>query len=113
VRDSIDLVKLDGNHLGKEGFVSVVHHTTPLNDIHRRVFHESFSSPPRVVWMWEVVTVEDCNDICASVELEKVIEVVGFGLRAWDIGDSELWVLFFHLCQFRLERFDWLWCVVN
>lgn len=63
--------------------------------------------------MWEVIAVKDCNDISASVESKEVVEVVCFGLGAWNIDDGELWVLFLHLHQFGLERFDGLWCVVD
>ena len=63
--------------------------------------------------MREVVAVEDCNDISAGVEFKEVIEVIGFGLGAWNIDDGELWVLFLHFYQFGLEGFDGLGCVVD
>ena len=63
--------------------------------------------------MWEVITIEDGNDISTSIEFEEVVEVIGFGHGAWDVGDGELWVSFFHFCQFGLKRLDGLWCVVD
>jgi len=113
VRHCIDLVKLDGDHLGKEGLVGVVYHATTLNDVNRRIFHKALSGPTRVVGVWEVIAVEDGDDISASVELEEVVEVISFGFGAWDVCDGELWVLFFHLHQLGLERLDGLWCVVD
>lgn len=78
MRDCINLIKLNRNHLGEEGFVCVVNHTTSLNDINRRISHEALSGPTRIVRMREMITIEDCNDIGTCVELEEVIEVVGF-----------------------------------
>lgn len=109
----IDLIELNRDHLGKECFARVIDHTTALDDIHRRVFHEPLSGPTRVIRMWEVVTIEDRNDVGTCVELEEVVEVISLGFGAGDVGDSELWVLLLHLSQLGLERFNWFWCIVH
>lgn len=87
MRHCVDLVEFNRNHLGKECFVRIVDHTTSLDYIHRRVFHEPLGGPTRVVRMWEVITVENCNDIGTCIELEEVVEVVGLRFGAWDVGN--------------------------
>ena len=67
MRDSVDFVKLDRNHLGIEA-IRIVDHTAPLYDIDCSIGHEPLGGPARVVRVWVVVAVEDADDIGAYIE---------------------------------------------
>ena len=60
VCNRVDLVKLNGNHARKEGFVGVVYDTAALHDV-CLLLEEAFGRPADVVRMRAVVCVEDSS----------------------------------------------------
>lgn len=75
--NGIDLVELNGDHLGKDVLVRVVDHAASLNNIDCGVGDEALGGPARVVRVREMIAVKDGGDVCASIESEKEVEVVG------------------------------------
>lgn len=65
MRDGINFVKFDGNHFRQERFVRVVDNAASLDDVWL-VFLEPLGCPARIVWMWEMVGVEDTNVLCVA-----------------------------------------------
>lgn len=113
VRNSVDFVELDGDHLCKDILVRVVNYTATLHDVDGGVGDETLGGPARVVWVWEMVTVENGSNVGASVKSEKEVEIVGFGFGPNYLDHSQQWVSGLHFKQFSLEWFNWLWCIVD
>lgn len=113
VRDGVDLVELDGDHLGVEAFVGVVDNAASLDDVDTFVCEEALSCPARVMWMGTVVAVKDANDIGIRAEIEEVVEIVGFGLGAWNLNDPEILVLLWQKSKLALQGLDGLGSVVD
>lgn len=111
--DGVDLVKLNGNHLGPEAFVGVVDYTSTLDNIHCGIGKESFGSPSWVMWVGAVVAVKDANDFRIRPQTEEVVEIVGFRLGTRHLDDSQVLVLARKLGQLTFERFYRLGCVVD
>lgn len=113
VRDGVDLVELDGDHLGVEAFVGVVDDAASLDNVDGLVCEESLSCPSRVVRMRAVVAVKDSNNIGIRTEIEEVVEVVGLGLGAWNLDDPEVLVLLWQKSKLALQGLDRLGGVVD
>jgi hypothetical protein len=89
----IDLVKLDGDEAGEEGFVSVVNDATTLDNV-GLFAKEPFGCPSDVVRMRAMIGVEDTREVrWVSVVGEEVVEIVGLRGRVWDFDDLEMDVL--------------------
>jgi hypothetical protein len=93
VSDGIDLVELDGYHLGVERLVGVVDDTSALYDVWL-FCEEALGCPADVVRVRAVICVEDAGEVrWFGVEGEEVVEVIGFGSRVEDFDDCELVVV--------------------
>lgn len=106
VRDGVDFVEFQGDHLGDYAFVGVVDDAAALDNVDAGVFCETLGCPARVVWVRKVVAVEDPDYIGPSIECEEMVEIVGLGLGIRNLGDYELRVQLLHAVQFGLQWFD-------
>lgn len=113
MRDGVDLIKFDGNHLCEPILISVVYDATTLDDVDCLVRNKTLCCPSRVVRVGEMVTVENGGNVSTGVQGKEKIQIVGFRFRADNFDDSEHGIGRFHFEQLRLERFDWFGSVVD
>lgn len=91
--NGIDLIELDSDESGEEGFVGIVDDAATLYDV-RLFFEKALGCPANVVRVRTVVGVENASIVCRlGVDGEEVIEIIGLGGRVWDFDDCELVVL--------------------